>query len=241
MKPTQLLLTLILVAGGIFVYDALVVREPADPAPETIRQEPSVAPAPTPEAEELAPFPVLEGRGDDIWRSDIERRLEGLERSPDVAGRTESSAALEASGVPGVPAGESEDEVLDENGQPRKRRFTPKDVATFRALLETVERQRREEKTRRGMLDGLKKLGVELPEAQANKVVDLTVGLYRGFQAKTRGMPKGEEGRAQRLEIFRELRTTYADELYRVVPPDDAERIVEAIDRLSNRQPKDGR
>lgn len=238
MKLTQLVLTLILMGGALFVYDAFVVRDAVEPAPTPFREA-----EPAPEPAELPSFAVLEGRGDEIWRSDVERRLEQLEYLPDVAGRSERAGAATDPAVPGIEAGaETEgEETVDETGDPRPRRFTPKEVATFRALLETVERQRREEKSRRQMRDGLRKLGIELPDAQANQVVDLTLRLYRGFQAKSRDLPKGEPGRDQRLAVFRELREVYADELYGIVPSGDAARIVEAIDRQANRQPKDGR
>lgn len=237
MKLSQLALTVVLVAGGIFVYDALGVRDAAEVIPEIVRVE---QPAPVRDEGEMPPFAVLEGRGDEIWRSDIERRLEHLEVEPAVAGRTEEAAS--ESGVPGTAAVEGEEaEALDENGNPRPRRFTPRDVATFRALLETVERQRREEKTRRQMHDGLKKIGVELNDVQANQVVDLTLKLYRGFQAKTRSLPRSEANRDQRLAVFNQLKEDYADELYGMIPPAEADRIIDAIDRQANRQPKDGR
>ena len=239
MKLSQLALTLVLVAGGLFVYDALVARDPADPEPAEIRSE---APASPRVEEELPSFAVLEGRGDDIWRSDIERRLEQLELTPASPGRTEAAGEGADPVVPGTTPAEREEEGgVDENGNPRPRRFTPQDVATFRALLETVERQRREEQTRRKMLDGLKKIGVELNDVQANSVVDLTLRLYRGFQTRTREMPQGEEGRPQRLAVFNELKEGYADELYGVVPRAEADRIMDAINRQVNRQPQDGR
>ena len=226
----QLVLTLVLVAGGIFVYDALGARTAPDAPPETIRdEEPPAAPV----EPEPAPFAILEGRGDDIWRAEVERRLALLETVP-TADTTTSPEGVEA-GVPGVP-GRSPDETQGEEGDaaegeaPRRRRFTPEDVATFRALLETVERQRRVEKTRRQMLDGLKKIGVELDKEQANQVVDLTLRLYRGFQQETRGMPQGEAGRDQRLQVYDRLKQGYADELYRTIPASDADRILEAIE-----------
>ena len=239
MKLSQLALTLVLVAGGLFVYDALVVRDPAEPTPDAIRSE--ELPAPQTEAE-LPAFAMLEGRGDEIWRSDIERRLEELELTPAVARSSEAIEGEPESSVPGAPPSAGEDEeTFDEDGKPRPRRFTPKDVATFRALLETVERKRREEKTRRQMLDGLEKIGVELPDVQANEVVDLTLRLYRGFQAGTRNLPKGEEGHGQRLAVFNQLKKDYSDELYGIVPPADADRIIDAINRQANRPRKDGR
>jgi hypothetical protein len=239
MKLSQLALTLVLVAGGIFVYDAFLVREAAEALPETVRVE---QPAPLGDEGEMPSFAVLEGRGDEIWRSDIERRIEHLEVAPAAADRTEGAADGVESGVPGAAPVEGEEgEALDENGNSRPRRFTPKDVATFRAVLETVERQRREEKTRRQMLSGLEKIGVELNDVQANQVVDLTLKLYRGFQAKTRGLPRSEENRDQRLAVFNQLKKDYADELYGIVPPAEADRIIDAINRQANRQPKDGR
>ena len=239
MKLSQLALTLVLVAGGIFVYDALVDREAPEPTPEAIRTEP---PPPAHTDAELPPFAVLEGRGDEIWRADIERRLEELEVAPAAAGRSEAGETVAGPGVPGTAPVEGEaEEDVDENGNPRPRRFTRKDVATFRALLETVERQRREEKTRRQMHDGLKKIGVELNDVQANQVVDLTLKLYRGFQAKTRSLPRNDENRSARLAVFNELKEDYADELYGIVPVAEADRILDAINRQANRQPKDGR
>ena len=237
MKLSQLALTLVLVAGGIFVYDAFVVREAPEPGPAPLREEP----APPTEAEP-APFPILEGRGDDIWRADIERRIEELEHSaPTTAGTTRAGE----SPTPGLPAAEDgdpdESETTEGEDAPRSRRFTPRDVATFRALLETVERQRREEKTRRQMLDGLKKIGVELDPTQADQVVDLTLKLYRGFQAKTRSIPKDEQGRDQRLAVFNELKRDYEDELYGMIPPGEADRIMEAINARAQQQPKRSR
>lgn len=237
MKLSQLALTVVLVAGGIFFYDALGSRDAAEVMPEIVRVE---QPAPVQGEGEMPSFAVLEGRGDEIWRSDIERRLEQLEVEPTAAGRTEEVPDGVESGVPGTAPVEGE-EALDENGNPRPRRFTPRDVATFRALLETVERQRREEKTRRQMHDGLKKIGVELNDVQANQVVDLTLKLYRGFGAKTRGLPRSDANRDQRLAVFNQLKEDYADELYGIIPPAEADRIIDAIDRQANRQPKDGR
>jgi len=238
MKLSQLALTLVLVAGGIFVYDALVVRDQVESEAEPIRTE---EPQRSVEAD-LPSFAVLEGRGDEIWRADVERRLEQLEGAPAEAGRTQSQAEGPASGVPGVaPSEDDDEEALDENGHPRPRAFTHRDVATFRALLETVERQRREEKIRRQMHDGLKKIGVELTPAQANEVVDLTLGFYRNVKGRLQQIPEGEETRGQRTALYQQLKSDYADELYGIVPRTEADRIMEAISRNENRQAKDGR
>ena len=239
MKLSQLALTLVLVAGGIFVYDALVVRDAGEQVAETIRDEEPHRPV---EAE-LPSFAVLEGRGDEIWRSDVERRLEQLEQTPTTAGRTEAAGDGSESGVPGVEPvpGDAEEEAVDEDGNPRPRRFTRQDVATFRALLETVERQRREEKIRQQMVDGLKKIGVELTDAQTKEVVDLTLGFYRGVKGRLQTIPQGEETREQRAAVYQQLKSDYADELYGIVPRTEADRIMEAIQRNENRQSKDGK
>ncbi len=242
MKFTQLALTLLLVAGGIFVYDALVARAPEEAATEEIR---STEPPPPHVEEELPSFAVLEGRGDDIWRSDMERRIEQMEQTFLTAARTQAVDGGAIPGLPGAAGAEGEDAGSgvegDENGTAGRRRITPKVVEDFRALLEIVERQRRDEQTRRKMREGLQKIGVELNDAQTGAVVDLTLKFYRGVQSALKKMPRGEENGDQRVAVYQQMQETYADELYGIVPRTEADLIMDAINRQANRLRKDSK
>lgn len=230
MRLSHVLLTVVLVAGGIFVYDALVVRPPEEPPPVELRAD---AP-PAPEAvAEIPPFAVLEGRGDDLWRADLERRLAELESRVDGGRKVEVVPGESPAAPPeGADADAAEDEAIAGEGEPEagRRAVTREEFARFRALLEAVERQRREEDVRRKMRDGLNKIGVELTEPQTKSVVDLTLRFYRGVQQKLRTIPQGEETREQRTALYQQMKRDYADELYGIIPAAEADRIMHAIE-----------
>jgi len=229
MRLSQVLLTVVLVAGGIFVYDALLARPPEEAPPADLHaaSPPAAEPAPA-----LPPFAVLEGRGDDLWRADVERRLAELERRGNGATTTEAGSLDEPASSSDAPDEEApaDGESAEDGAPARERRpVTHEEVARFRALLEAVERQRREEDVRRKMREGLKKIGVELTEPQTKSVVDLTLRFYRGVQQKLQTIPQGEETRDQRLALYQQMKRDYADELYGIIPAAEADRIMQAI------------
>jgi hypothetical protein len=232
MKPAALLLNVLLVAAGLFVYDSLKKdAEPAGPrdVPEYItRTEPEREPAREPDP------PAL--------------RLEGLDPSAQLArlsgqisellsrvNRLEAeNRTLRASVGSGRPVGEPSNgsgPVWDVDGNPDAD-IDPAMLARFRDYMDAVERQKRDERFEEMIQGQFDRIGVNLPDEQRMRAVKATV-VFRERVRETLQQQVGgsDESRRERLEAMEALRQDYAREINQIAPPSEAQKIIDGMGR----------
>jgi hypothetical protein len=229
MKPLYLLLNLLFVAGGLYVYDTVVrPQEPAAPTETAALRTEAPPPASPHAAPDLPPPLRLEGVGHDAWRSEVEMRLRELE-----ALRAARTTVVRDEG-PTTPTSTSplDTSFLPEGTNPSGDvpQFRTEDVATFRRLLEAVEQQRREEGNIERFDRVVERLGLQLTDsqrAQARKANEEYTGKIRdAFRGSTERIPREE--RATRLA---EMREEYRQVLYTILPAADADQLLGATSR----------
>jgi hypothetical protein len=239
MKLTQLLITLGLVTGGIVVYDAVGVQPATQPADLAASYE---APFQDGAEDEIDPLVILEGRGDDLWREDILRRLRALEENGPAAGDPAAGAdgPAEEGGEAESLAAPTEDlPFLPETDDPAEiSSYDPEDVKAFRTLLEAVERQRNWERAARDIRRALRRMDVDLTDDQRTGVVKATLAFRQKFRAAVRKLPRGEENKQVRKDAFTQLKQEYTDSLNAVVPSSEADTIVAGMTRYQARAAK---
>ena len=245
MKPAaQLLVTVLLVAGGIFVYDAVVVRPPAEPPDLIVRTEEASDEAPDIRVEEeRPPFAVLEGTGDDIWREQMERRLQELEaRMPGGDPRT---TVVPEGGLPSEDgegtAGEGPEPGEPADPEEAKRRYAER-LGRFRKMLEAVERQRGWEKAARQVsrfINGIEDL--QLTDEQKREVVKTTVRFQHRYKQLARQPRNTEEQKQAQQAATQQLWGAYQDALRDQIPASEADVIIESIQNATSGRKDGGR
>lgn len=204
MKPATVLLQVVLVAGGILVYDAL--RD--DPAPAS--------------TSDLSPEPAAPSAGKEDAR--VAALRESLDR---LAARV---ASLEAARVP-VPALPRREEAPDPAPSPVAPRprppppvvphvgeITAEELARFRALQDAAARQRAAEALRASLAAGLATLPVRLSADQQGAVLDEAVRMHRRAAAVRRDLLARGAG-AERLRAdLASLRAEFARSVGGLVP-----------------------
>lgn len=230
MKPAaQLIVTILLVAGGIFVYDAMVVRPPEEASGPILRTEEAAGASEEPRTEPPSSFAVLEGTGDDIWRAEVDRRLAELEQV-----RTEAvgDAGAAPEGMPAVPGKEGEegeegaDEPLDPEVQEQVERQRLK---WFREMLEKVERQRRWEQAARKVKQYFDNLDLALTDEQMRDAVRTTVQYQAKWGQMKRKLDAEKAGDQARKDGYANLFNEYHEALGSVIPTSEADLIILAL------------
>ena len=188
MNLLQLVLTLVLVAGGIFVYDTFVADDPQPVTPDAPPVEVPVTRAPEPEPEMRVDLPgagvdCLVSRIDDLEARLAESLIEARERRPDSVG-----------GGLGPAPGEFRVEDVEEGEEPE---FDERDLAWFRAMKEEVDRRQRQERFEQMISGQLDRTGVELTGEQRQGVVKATLD----YRAKIRETYRQEDFRAKTPEV----------------------------------------
>jgi len=219
-----LLINLLLVAGGIFIYDTLwrdatdlsrggrmsnELATSSEPGSAT-----DAAPREDIEAfvqETLTRLQVLEEVLGDI------RRTAGS--APRAAARHEPPAAPTAGTLPGLDP----EHPLDPEG----RRFDEKAIETLRAYLAEIDRRKHVEAQRRLVESELTRQDLGLTPSEQDAVVETTIE-YRGrvVDLMRKRWARGEKGRAERAVAFENLRAGYRADLDRLVSADGVERIM---------------
>lgn len=214
----HLLITLLLVAAGLLVYEVLLGARSAT----------RVAPASHVGAS--GGQPARAGR----------RSLAGVEAR--VEANTGRIAALERAldqlRQGGAPLGEA-----DHSGRrppepasasislPRggEGPFDEETLATLRAYVEEIERRKHEETQRRLVLSWLRRQDMHLTSGQEHDVVATTIA-YRARARELMGRTwiPGAEGQAQRRRAVASLRNDYRRALSRFLSGEDAERMMQS-------------
>ena len=234
MKLGPILLLNVLIAGGaVFSYHMV-----AGPAPATDNtgygDEMSVDPEPIADVEtDYVAEPALQGVGDEVYRNKVEKlekelaSMKELLASLQVKGGKVSieggsgGAAMPAIEMPIVEEGEEDPEFTDDT------------LRSFRAMMEQVEQQRRDERIQEGLKRQLDRLGVELSEDQEQAVMKATLDFRQKTRNMWRGLPRGadDESREKRREAMEGMREEYSKTVYSLVPAADAEKIVNSMGR----------
>ncbi|MDJ0976789.1 MAG: hypothetical protein QNJ98_20200 [Planctomycetota bacterium] len=233
MKLGPILLLNVLIAGGaVFSYHMV-----AGPAPATdnsgYEEDMSVDPEPIANVEtDYVEEPALQGVGDEVYR----KKVETLEK--ELASMKELLASLQVKGGSAAPSGSNgssmpalEMPIVEEGEEDPE--FTEDTLRSFRAMMEQVEQQRRDERIQEGLKRQLDRLGVELSEDQEQAVMKATLSFREKTRNMWRSLPRGadDESRDKRREAMEGMREEYSKTVYSLVPAADAEKIVNSMGR----------
>jgi hypothetical protein len=232
----QLLITMLLVAGGIFIYDATRSGAPAAGTGSGYELRPDG----TGEAGEPAAEPtggsetLLDGGAETMLARNNAGRIARLERSlttlEEALARLrrapKSGAGAEAiDGGESVPALDPRDIVNEENPH-----FDDATLATISAYFDEIHRRRSEERERMRIGIELDRQGVDLSETQKKAVINETVDYQERMRALLgRPYPPDEAGRTERQEALNDLKGDYEKTIRRIVPDEEkAQKVLES-------------
>ncbi|MDF1702243.1 MAG: hypothetical protein P1V36_13895 [Planctomycetota bacterium] len=224
MKPSYVLLNVVLVAAGLFLYHTLVgAPAPAPTGGDYSHLEPD-------DLGEIPPgddTPILLDSGADQALSrrnaeniaDLKRELALYLAKRRSAGTASDDPLASAGGT--MPALSDLDQVDEDNPQ-----FDERSLRSLETMLDEINRRKAEARNRTRLEGELTRLGVDLTDEQRGAVVEATVA----YQGKARallqqGWPRDEAGRASRKEAFGKLRDEYTATLGTLVPAAEAEKI----------------
>jgi hypothetical protein len=226
-----LLMNILLVGGGIFAYDALK-GEPAHGGSGGSYDYAS------------EPIGPSAGAGGDIRARNVDRRLDGLEAA---LKRIETRLAAGLAARPSAPrdADPEGGEAVDPGGggsatlpgfsgrdivDTDNPVFDDETVKTLSAYMDEIARRKNEERQRKRIQAELDRIGVELDEALASRVVDESLA----FQERARQLltsqrfGRDEEGRAERQAAMAGIAEEYKATINRLVPSEQATLIIES-------------
>jgi len=230
MKLSNLLVNVLLVAVGIFVYDQIKTPDhapAAGPAYEPLRaDDPLTADDPLradPAPRSGAPMTAgaLQGSKDKADVAALEARIASLER---VISRLPRSGT----GQPTLPSGEklpelSSTDVFDAANPS----YDEKTLKTLDAYMEEITRRKQEQRQRDRVSTELTRLGLEFDKDVEKAIIDETLH----FQEKSRELlrmsgSRDPAEREARRKTFLGLQEEYTATIKRLVPVDAAEKIV---------------
>ena len=187
------------------------------------------------EPEEFAAEPQLAGYGLealDARVAKLERENKALKALLQAAGAEVSDdGMLSVSSSDGdtpfeLPVVREGDELADVD-------FDEQFLRSFRAAMEKVETERRQERVVDGLNRQLDRLGVELNDSQRDSVIESTMGFREKTRSLWRELPRGsdDESRESRRQAFEAVREEYSTTIFNLVPSAEAEKIVEGMGR----------
>ncbi len=236
MNVLQLVLTLVLVAGGLFVYDTFVAdRSPPAPT-ESLRVDTPAAPPPATTPVEPPMRVELQGAGVEA----LVRRVEALEARAEELAAAASRRATPGEGGAGIPPGFRVEDVVDVE----EPIFDERELAWFRAMKDEVDRQQRQERFERMISNQLERTGVSLTDEQREGVLKATLDYRQSITARYRQEGFSKQPAEVRNEALSQLRADYEQSLYMLVPAAEADKILQQMGRfpgMSGRQFGPGR
>lgn len=239
MNVPQLVLTLVLVAGGLFVYDTFVAERspPAPTEPLLVDTSPATPTAATPDE---PPMRVeLQGAGVE----GLLRRVEALESHVEELAAAAASAGRRTTpgeGGVGIPPGFRVEDVVEAD----EPVFDERELAWFRAMKDEVDRQQRQERFERMISNQLDRTGVSLTDGQREGVLKATLAYRQSITARYREEGFSKQPAEVREQALTQLRADYEQTLYTLVPSAEADKILEQMGRfpgMSGRQFGPGR
>jgi hypothetical protein len=224
MKSAYLLVNLLVVGAALFAYDTLrsdPLPLPAATSPVLSRVEEAPAPAEAPR--DL----VLAGTGIEAIQVRLDRmarRLEELEKAgAERPGRVVADSTTPYDSPASLPAYQ-----VPEVGDPDRPLLQPEEVTRFRALLDAVEKQRRDERLTQSVVTSLDRLQLDLRPEQKDAVVRETLAYREGVRMAIQATARSG-GADKRMETIQPLRQAYETRIYEIVPNAEAQKIVESI------------
>jgi len=213
-----LLLNVLVVGGGIFLYDTLK-GDPVVPSyTHTVTQAPEAA---RPSAD--SPGPVVLDAGDADFQAERNRQklqeLEALIRRMAVPVDSGGGSTGAAGGT--VPALEMDAVEPGENAV-----FDEKTLTTLKAYMDEIRRRDEEQRRKDRVNEELNRLDLRLSDSQRDAVVSATLS----YQDKARDVMRGtytrdEAGQSERRTALETLREEYAVTIRSLVPNAEAEKI----------------
>ncbi len=224
-----LLINLLMVGGGIFIYDNL--KSDTGSGSDAPVYDPLTAEAPSRDEPTPAPEPMeLDGGANDVTNRDNTRRINSLERT--IADLREELRSLKGSNGGGtttsgngvMPSMASSDLVDEENPV-----FDDGTLSTISAYLDEINRRKNEERQMRRIETELERKDIDLSESQKESVVKETLA----YQAKARDLlrkqfSRDEAGREERRQAFQGLQDEYASVIKSLVPEQQADQILDS-------------
>jgi hypothetical protein len=110
--------------------------------------------------------------------------------------------------------------------------FSEEQIASFRRLQEEVDRRKEVEQRSERVKNQLKRASITLSPEHEKAVIDRTVAHEDAVRKLARGgFGRTEDERAEMSKKLEELRVVYEQDLRGIVPPESADKVVEALGR----------
>jgi hypothetical protein len=226
MKPSYLVLNVVLIAAGLFIYHTVVGGQDAGSTPYEQLEGDDLGYLPA--ERDDSPIVLDSGADGALSRRNAEKivTLEGLiailkgraGEGSDVRTADKPFASTGGSSLPTLSSGDMVDE---ENPV-----FDEQTLKSLEVYLDEINRRKTEARNKTRLENELTRLGVDLSDDQRESVVDVTMA----FQTKTRdlmrkGWPKDEGGREARKTAVGKLKEEYVASVSLLVPASEAEKI----------------
>ena len=245
---TYLMLNVLLVGGGILIYDTVRVERhetsrsadvasiehATDPAASSASAESPIVLAGGGEAAVLAQFQEFNRR---IAILEQARRGTPGGASAGTAHGTSAGGASDGGGVADPGEGLS----LPDIGDPNDPRFDPVILERFRVYKDKVEQMEREKRAIEFANTRIEGLRLNLSSAQQEAVVAATVKYESQVRDTVRSLPRGARGPEERQKAVGELKEQYTKTIASIVPAGDAEKIVNSVTGIGGGGDQGGR
>ncbi len=225
MKPSYVILNVVLVAGGLFLYHTLVgapQRAPAGGDYSHLEGDDLL------DSPQDLPDPVMLDSGADGALSrrnaesiaDLRREIATyLARRGTASGGDADQPLGSAGGA--LPALSDLDTVDGDDAV-----FDDRTLKTIEAYMDEINRRKAEARNRTRLDGELTRLGVELSDGQRASVIETTVGYQKKVRAVLQGSwGRDEAGRTARKEALGKLKDEYTAAIHTLVPTAEAEKI----------------
>ena len=224
MKLSYILLNVLLVGGGILIYDTLK-GDPQSVSSGVGHYDPLRSDPVEEEDAGESRVVLLDGGGEGILAKRNANRLDELEgQLASLARRAREGGGSDgtAGGADVPPIALEAPEVLDGVASG----FDEPTLKSIEQYVDEINRRKMVERQRNRVEGEVTRLGLELNEAQTAAVVDLTLG----YQEKARDLlrqtfSRDDKGREDRKQAYEQLRQEYTTSLNRLVPATEAEKI----------------
>ena len=232
MNVLQLVLTLAVVAGGLFVYDTFLADHPVPTPPEVARTEPTTAPPPR---DEPAMRVELQGAGvEGLVRriAELEERLDEIAAAPSAV---PAPRPTPGEGGAATPSSFRPADLVD-GADPT---FDERDLAWFRAMKDEVDRRQRQERFEEMVGNQIDRSGVTLTADQRSGVLEATMKYRASIRAAYREEGFSQKPPEEREQALQLLRAEYEQTLYTLVPASEADTLLQQMGRfpgMSGRQ-----
>lgn len=225
-----LIVNLVTVGAGIFVYDQM--REPDsgdvtynESTTQYVEERGTSGPSLSGATVSQADFHALEAQVASLTEA-LARRHAARAGSSEGGTDGAAAASIDLSPVEGADPETGEGGTFDE-----------KTLKTLQAYMAEIRDREQERRRREGVERRLDRLGLDLSKEQTDGIVDASLAYQSKRRETFRNTPRGdvstEEGRARWAEEVRKatdtLKENFSTTVYSLVPAAEAEKVVEAL------------